>query len=110
MIFLFFVCSAFVANFAFAKSLIETEKSLWVKLQRYQLVSGISEDTKLSIWRRSGNNTACETQGEFFFNDVMLLFLLEGLPKFRYVTRQKWPQGNVNPINFEEMQKKCPRK
>ena len=39
-----------------------------------------------------------------FSKSVYLNSFLEKMPKFRLVTRRKWPQGALNPIKYEEVQ------
>ena len=91
----------------------ESNATLWSKLKNYQNVTGISEETMMSIWQKSMNIRSGVRQGKsrvwisFFetskstFNLIQYLNLLQGgYPKFRVSTFTTFSE-TVNPIKYE---------
>ena len=59
--------------FAYATSILAqsgNQTDLWGKLENFQNVTGISDEIKLSIWRKSGNIRTGVNQGESFTMEV----------------------------------------
>ena len=63
MIFLVLKFFGFAATLTAGAEVAERNELLWTKLQNYQIVTGISNETMISLWQKSENMKAGKTQG-----------------------------------------------